>query len=84
MARPKKNEKDILKTAGVKLDPETIKLLDQISDRTETSRSWAARRLLLLGLERYFRDRSAIFQASTHERRGRRRRKRGGSSVDSE
>lgn len=61
MARPKKNEEDLLETVGVKLSSETIKILDEIASRTETSRSWAGRRLILLGLEAYLRDRRAVF-----------------------
>jgi hypothetical protein len=61
MPRPKKNEEDLLETIGVKLNSETIKVLDEIASKTETSRSWAGRRLILLGLEQYMRDRRSVF-----------------------
>jgi hypothetical protein len=40
-----------------------ISELDEIADETITSRSWAGRRLLLLGLEMYLRDRSLILES---------------------
>jgi hypothetical protein len=67
MTKRKKNETDILETVGIKLHPSVIAELDAIAGNLTTSRSWAGRRLLLLGLERYRRDRTLIFDKEQRE-----------------
>jgi hypothetical protein len=66
MARRKKKENDLLETVGIKLPPSVIAELDAIADNTITSRSWAGRRLLLIGLEIYHRNRSLILDSQTY------------------
>jgi hypothetical protein len=66
MARRKKKENDLLETVGIKLHPSVIAELDAIADNTITSRSWAGRRLLLIGLEIYHRNRSLILDNQTY------------------
>ena len=56
VGRPKKESGEVLVDLPIKVDPKALEDMESIADQLDRPRGWVARKLLMRGMEVYFRD----------------------------